>query len=722
MDAIIEAGFSFAVVLAASRSRRLPTIWMAGIAGVVAIGSDPVGVAFGVLSLVGAIYTAFTPTRYRLAGALVGLVASQALLRGSTYGFLGLPTLVGAVAVIPVFVSAWRIARTKERRVAKWVAIGIGAFLVVGAAGAAVATYEARPRLEAASDSAESALDLLKAGDMDAAAEQFSRAQFEFNRASSDLDGPLGYLGRGVPVVAQQLEALRRVSAAGEQLGASASAAASTADWGELTADGGTVDLDLVRTMQEPLANSSAAIDGALATVADVRSPWLLAPLSDQLDSLETRLIDAGEQADIAAQGVANAPALLGGDGARRYLVAFATPGETRNAGGFVGAYALVEADDGSLAVVETGNTMGDLRLPTPQQGELRLTDDWQRRYGGYRVGEFPGNLSASPDWPTDAAVAAQIYERASDGTPIDGVIYADPAALAALLELTGPVEVPSLRRTFTADDVQRYLLLDQYVEFDTAGANAERKEALGDVARAVFDALVSRPLPGLRTLTDVLGPAVAQGHLRIASLGPDAERTFLRDADVDGSWVATDGSDLVSVRSANRGLNKIDYFLRRTIDVDTSYDPGTGAVQSTITVGLTNDAPDSGLPRYVIGNEFGQPTGTNRQIVTLYTPLGLTGVTVDGQPSGVQYQDELGLRTYGVPLDIPPGATVTITWQIAGAIAPGPDYRLDLLPQPLVNDDQLSVKVRRADADAPTGPVYSGPLVEPLHLTVPVQ
>jgi hypothetical protein len=694
---------------------------MAGIAGIVAIGSDPVGIAFGFLSLGGALYTAFTPTRYRLAGALVGLVASQALLRGSTYGFIGLPTLVAAIAVIPVFVSAWRIARTKERRVAKWVAIGVGAFLVLGAAGAAVATYEARPRLEAASDSAERALDLLKAGDMDAAAEQFSRAQFEFDRASSDLDGPLGYLGRGVPIVAQQLEALRRVSAAGEQLGGSASEAAATADWGELTADGGTVDLSLVRTMQEPLASSSAAIDEALATVADVRSPWLLAPLADQLDSRETRLVDAGEQASIAADGVAAAPGLLGADGPRRYLVAFATPGETRNAGGFVGAYALVEANAGSLSVVETGNTMGDLRL-RPDQGDLELTDDWQQRYGGYLVHQFPGNISASPDWPTDAAVAAQVYERASGGTTIDGVIYADPAALAALLELTGPVDVPGIPQTLTSDNVEQYLLVDQYVEFDTSGANDERKEALGDVARVVFDALVSQPLPGLRTLTDVLGPAVAEGHLRIASLGPQAERDFLRNAQIDGAWVATEGSDLVSVRSANRGLNKIDAFLRRTIDVDVAYDPGTGAVQSTVTVALTNDAPTDGLPRYLIGNAFGQPNGTNRQQVTLYTPLTLSTVTVDGQPSGVQYQDELGIHTYGVPLDIAPGATTTVTWQVAGAIAPGPDYRLDVLPQPLVNDDQLSVKVRRAGADAPTGSVYSGPLVEPLQLSIPVQ
>jgi MFS family permease len=721
LDAVWSAAFAVSAVLAASRARRLPTIWMAGIAGVASIGAGAAPAAFGVLALLGAAYIAFTPTRYRLVGALVGLVAAQALLRGQSYSFNAAPTLVAAAAVLPVFISAWRIGRSRERRIAVAALSAVGAVLLIGCVGAALATIASRPHLESASDSAERALDLLRAGDTETAAEQFSQAQLEFDNASSSLDGPLGYLGRGVPIVAQQLEALRRVSAAGEDLGAAASEAAATADWGDLAAEGGTIDLKLVATMQGPLAQSSAAIDDALATLADVRSPWLLAPLANQLDELETRLVDAGEQATIAADGVAVAPALLGGDGPRNYLVAFATPGETRNAGGFVGAFAVITADQGTLSLLETGQSMRDLRL-RPDQADLDLTDEWQTRYGSYDVDQFPGNMSASPDWPTDAAVAAQIYERASGGIPIDGVIYADPAALAAFLELTGPVEVPGLRPTLTADNVEQYLLIDQYVQFDTRSANAERREVLGEVAGAVFEALVSQPLPGLRQLTDVLGPAVAGGHLRIASLGADDEKAFLRDANVDGAWAPTEGADLVSVRTANQGLNKIDVFLRRTVAIDTQYDPQSGAVESTVTVTLTNDAPPDGLPDYIIGNQVGEPDGTNHQLVTLYTPMTFRSVTVDGQPSGIQYQDEFGIHTYGVPIDIPPGGTVTVSWTIAGAIAPGSTYLLHVLPQPLANDDQLTVKVRRPGADAPTGPVFTGPLVEPLELDVAVQ
>jgi hypothetical protein len=720
LDWFWSAAFAVSVVLAASRSRRMPTVWLAGVAGAVAVGGDAPAIVLGVASLAGAAAVALTRARERLLGALVGLIASQALLHGESYGVVGLPTLVVAAAVIPVLVSAWRIARSHERRVMGAIAGGLAMVSLVAGATAVVAASEARPHLRSASNGAEEALDLLRAGDMESAADEFSKAQYQFERASSSLDGPFGLLGRGVPVVAQQLEAIRRVSAAGEELGFAASQAAATADWRELTATEGTVDLTQVVSMQEPLARSSAALDDALATVADVRSPWLLAPLGDELDRLDDELLGAAEEARLAADGVTVAPALLGADGGRRYLIAFATPGESRNSGGFAGAYGVVEVDQGHLDLVRTGSTMRDLPLD-PAQGPIELTDEWAARYGSYLVEQFPGNLSASPDWPTNAEVAAQLYERSEGGAPVDGVVYADPAALAAFLRLTGPVEVPELDQVVTADNVERYLLFDQYVRFGSRGANDERREALGEIAGAVLDALVSRPLPGLRRLVDELGPAVAEGHLRIAGLGDEAERRFFDDAGISGAWRTTEGADVIAVRSANRGQNKIDVFLHRSIDVDVRHDPAKSAVQSTVTVSLRNDAPSQGLPEYLIGNAFDLPLGTNRQLLTLYTPLDLVAATVDGMHAGVQNQSELGLHTYGVPIDIPAGATVTVVFEVAGVIPGADPYRLELLPQALANPDQLAVKVTPLDADAALERVLADPFTEPLRLAIDI-
>lgn len=727
LDVGWSAAFSAVIVLAASRSRRLPATVMAGVAGVVGIGGGPVGLAFGVLSLLSAFFIAFSRNRDRLVGGLVGLVASQALLRGPSFGFTGLPTLVAGAAVIPVVVSAWRIARTRERRTARWVLIGLGAVVLVGAATAGAAAYEARRQLQSAADLADTGLDQLRTGDTEAAADTFSKAQFQFERASSQLNGPLGLVGRALPVVAPNLTAMRRVSASGEDLGFTASQAAATADWRGLTASGGQVDLATVRSMQEPLAKSSQALDAALATVADVRSPWLLPPLDHQLDRFDDKIRSAADEASIATDGLQVAPALLGGDGPRRYLVVFATPGESRNAGGFAGAFAVVDAVDGKLTVSRTGSTMTD--LPEGRDPyQLDLPEGWNDLYSSYEVGRFPGNMTASPDWPTDADVAAQIYEQAPGGAPIDGVVYADPAAMAALLAVTGPVVVAGVPEPLTTENAEQYLLLDQYVQYQGRPANTERKEVLGDVAKAVFDALTERPLPGIRTLTDALGPAVAGGHLRITAVpgsgavgAPDAQ-AFLDRVGLSGRFAPHPDADYLSLRSSNLLPSKLDAFLSRDVTATVTVDPVTGDIRTVIEARLTNDAPSSGLPDYVLGTGTIVPRGTNRDLLSLYTPLNLLEVTVDGAAVGVQSRKELGGNVFAVPVEIPAGEHRTVRYVLygpppAGLVATG-DYTLEVLPQPLARPDTWAVEVLVGDEQ---GASVSETLASRLEVVVPV-
>ena len=189
---------------------------------------------------------------------------------------------------------------------------------------------------------------------------------------------------------------------------------------------------------------------------------------------------------------------LLGANGPRHYFVAFVTPGESRNGGGFVGAFGILTADAGHLELTETGSLNA-----LDAQGAPYAFDpppDWNERYESYSVDTFLGNLAASPDWPTDRGVIGQLYPQTPGGTRIDGALYLDPAAIAALLQLTGPVEsleVPELETTLDSSNAERFLLQDQYVL--VGGNNPQRKELLGDAARATFDALTSRPLPASR-------------------------------------------------------------------------------------------------------------------------------------------------------------------------------------------------------------------------------
>ncbi len=304
--------------------------------------------------------------------------------------------------------------------------------------------------------------------------------------------------------------------------------------------------------------------------------------------------------------------------------------------------------------------------------------------------------------------MAGQLYPQAPGGAPLDGAISADPAALAGFLELTGPVTVPGLGVTLDAGNVEDFLLRDQYVQFDPDNPN--RKELLGDVAQATFDALTSRPLPGIATLTTTLGPLVEGGHLRVAVDGGDAE-AFLDRIGLSGRWAVTPGADYLSVRSASVYASKIDSFLHRSISVDTRVDRSTGQVRETVTVVLRNDAPASGLPTYILG----PAGGTNRNLVTIYSPHPLASVTVDGQETGAQSQQELGGPAYTATVDIPPGGTRTVVFELVGVVPAWP-YRFDVLPSPTANPDQFTLRIDGAPGLGPS-PQFDGDLTAPIRL-----
>ncbi len=358
----------------------------------------------------------------------------------------------------------------------------------------------------------------------------------------------------------------------------------------------------------------------------------------------------------LAAEGLAVAPALLGADGTQRYFLAFSTPTESRDGGGFVGAYGILETDAGELDLVENGNISRIYPRTVGRSAyDFEPPPDWDERYGSYIVERNVGNMGASPDWPTDTDVIGQLYPQSADGTPLDGALYADPAALAGFLELTGPVTLEDYDITLTAENAEQFLLVDQYVDFD--GNNLERRELLADAGQATFDALTSRSLPGIATLTRVLGPLVADGHLRISVFDPEPE-AYLDRIGLSGRWSVPDGSDYLSVRSANLLTNKIDSFLHRDITVDTIVDPATGELDLHRHRGAAQRRPRRRpAPLHHRQRRGTCPWGTNRHLMAVHSPHRLESVTLDGEAWGVEIQTEFDGPVYSVPVDLPPGA-----------------------------------------------------------------
>lgn len=527
-----------------------------------------------------------------------------------------------------------------------------------------------------------------------------SEAAAVFGEVADQLSGPLASLGRVVPVVSPNLVAARTLVAAGRDLATAGSQLATNADPDTLSFRDGVLPLDEVRALSSQLDEAAVTFKAAERSVLDVDGRYLFAPVRRRVDELATRLVDTSDDVETIAQAVRLAPAVLGGSGTRRYFLAVQNNAEARATGGLIGNFGVLEATNGRLTVQRFGR-LKDLRdsgLPLEQR-MLHLPPDseYLRRYGEFQPESTWQNVNLSPDFPTVGRVVADLYPQ-SGGQPIDGVIAIDSLGLAALMELTGPVNVGEWPEKITSENVVRVTLSDAYERFAT---KAERVDFLADVADTVVAKLARGGLPSPVRMAKVLGDAARQRHISMF-LVPAAEQRLLARLGIDG---AVDGpvGDSLLITNQNAGANKVDYYLRRRIRYEVDLRPGNGVAEAEAKLDVTfeNGAPASGLDQYVIGpNAKDVAAGENVSITSVFGALRLRQATLDGRPFAPGVGTELGHNVYRDFLRIPAASSRTLHMELAGTVAlePGGWYRLDLLHQPRLTADAVEIRVTLPD------------------------
>jgi hypothetical protein len=412
----------------------------------------------------------------------------------------------------------------------------------------------------------------------------------------------------------------------------------------------------------------------------------LLPPIRDRFDQHSNQIGRARPAAAVARDVVAVAPELLGADVPQRYLVLFGTPSETRELGGFVGNFAEVTADKGKLTLTRSGRVL-ELSDPRARETRTLTPGPYLDPFVPYRVTQFFGNVSASPNFPDVANVVEQLYPQAG-GQQLDGVFYMDPYALARLLDLTGPITLKDSKTKLTSKTAAQTLLVDQYVEIPKG---PERVDFLDEATRVTFEKLTSGDLPKPVKVANVMSPMVEQGRLFGHSSHPQIEALFQQLA-LDGSAPAPAGGDYLWVTQSNENPSKIDAYLQRDVTYDATFLPDSGQVDGDLHIRLQNSAPGALLPDDVIGNASGLPSGTNHLFLTVYSSLGSKGATIDGTPVGVGSAKRFGLSAYTLEVVVPPGGTVDVELKLSGVIARSRHYQLTVVRQPTVNSDHIDV------------------------------
>jgi hypothetical protein len=565
------------------------------------------------------------------------------------------------------------------------------------------------PAIGAASDLLDARADLvtgreaLVSGDVTSAERAFGRARESFAGARGDMGNPAVRVISWLPLVGRTPDSVTAVAEAGVLV---AQAGLELARSGEglpgqvaaLAPRDGRIPLEPMRQLAPGLERAAQLLGRADAIMRESPDHWLPGPVADPRYEFETQVAEAHRIVAGAADLARTLPAFLGGEGQKRYLVGAQNPAELRGTGGFIGAYAIMEARQGRIKL---GPFLPIIELtPSRVQGVDPPNPDYERIYKRFGGAGLMHNINMTPDFPSAAVAIEHLYEQVK-GERLDGVIVADPHALASLMQATGSVEVPGLGITVGANNLVPFLTNEAYAHI---GDPETRKRLLGDVAGEVLRRfLTSSAAADPAAAGRVVVEAAGQGHLLLHSTDPSVESAF-RKARVAGGLIRSSG-DYLNVVVNNVGVNKVDYYVDREVTYDVNLLP-SGQAAASATVRFENNAPRRGQPVYVIGPHEGvSAVGESVALASLYCAPGCSvqDVRHDGVPVPLSLEKELGYPMVRSVVDIPSGESGQVehdlrlakAWDRTGGYG---EYRFTFQNQPTVSPTVLEVRVRVPD------------------------
>jgi hypothetical protein len=386
-------------------------------------------------------------------------------------------------------------------------------------------------------------------------------AEREIASAASRLRGnPLLQAGAVAPVAADEVRTVLDLGASAQDAAAAAGDLIQFVQVYERDSQGGASGprlLHLLGESRQPFADARMHLDRADARLREALGRRLAPSLEQRTRAALTRLQPARKYATAASVAATYLPTILGLDGPRSYLLLLPNPSELRPIGGFVGAVGTITVTSGAPSAIEV-------------HGE----EDFDGKYGqafaipaalGRRL-SFPnnsldiGDAGWDPDYPSSARLSEQMY-RAATGRNVEGTIAVDPYAIAALLKITGPIDVAPYG-TFNADDF--FAKLNQIVNIQKGPGSG--KSALPPIAQALVKRVLAAPIDQWTALLAAGAEQARDRHVQLF-LHDAASAGAVNGAGYDGALLDPgEGSDYLLVVDANTGGTKGDGYVRKSV------------------------------------------------------------------------------------------------------------------------------------------------------------
>ncbi|WP_341393926.1 DUF4012 domain-containing protein [Arthrobacter sp. G119Y2] len=531
----------------------------------------------------------------------------------------------------------------------------------------------------------------LKDGNHQAAKVTFQAMQERTSAARTTTGAPLWKAASVLPVYGANFHAVREVAVSADDIAIRAAAPLldryDSLNWQTLSPTDGRVDFTQLQEAAPDISSAATTVRLSHQRMSSIDLSRLLPELATPVGVATEQLKDLSALLDTAASTAQLLPAMLGSEGPRDYLVLVQNSSEARATGGIPGALAILHTDNGQISLGKQTSAVA-LGAFHPM---LDVDAEQVAIYTG-RLGTQMQNVNLTPDFPTAAQTAKQMWEHRHPGQIIDGVLALDPVVLAHLLDATGPVELTDTRvlnmiqntglpSSLTKDNVIPTLLSNVYREIE----NPEIQDAyFAAVASLVFSAFTDGEGDGAR-LIKALVISSDESRLRLWSSHSN-EQSIVASTPLHGSVTGPANGGAAFGAYFNDGTGaKMDYYARRSIELLQHCQSGDYG-EYTVRLSVTNMVQDKDvvtLPAYVTGNgAFGVAPGRIRTNYVVYGPAQsfVETATVNGEPVSVG-SGKHGQRPVGsVQMEVGPNETAVLDITFSHVVQ-GSDPRVQVTP-----------------------------------------
>ena len=243
-----------------------------------------------------------------------------------------------------------------------WILTGLAVVLLF-LAYAGWSVWQVRSDLTEARSSAERLRVALVDGDQKRAEEALESLQDTSGSAADRTDGPLWAVFGAVPGLGDDARGVRTVASVLDDVSHEGLdplvASADSLDSGTFTPVNGQVPVDSVAVVAKPLAAARDSFAAADEELAGVDSSGFTGAFGSAYDDLSGQVHRASTATTSATTAAELLPGMLGGEGARDYLLIFQNNAEARSTGGLPGAATILNATDGKITIPRAAQAPG---------------------------------------------------------------------------------------------------------------------------------------------------------------------------------------------------------------------------------------------------------------------------------------------------------------------------------------------------------------------------